>query len=180
MFLADLEAQAAEAAAELTAAAGLQAGQVLVIGCSTSEVAGARIGTAGSAEIAGAVLAGVQSVLAPRGIFLAVQCCEHLNRALVIENEILERYRLEQVAVKPVPHAGGAIAAQAMRVFAAPVVVEQIAAHAGLDIGATLIGMHLRRVAVPVRLKLSQIGQACVAAARTRPKYIGGMRAVYE
>jgi len=111
---------------------------------------------------------------------LAIQCCEHLNRALVVERSTMESYGLEEVSVVPVPRAGGALAAYAMRHFADPVVVESIQAHAGLDIGATLIGMHLRRVAVPVRLKQQKIGQAIVIAARTRPKLIGGPRACYE
>ncbi|MEN6565613.1 MAG: TIGR01440 family protein [Veillonellales bacterium] len=172
--------QAKEALAELLQTAQLSAGQIVVVGCSTSEVRGARIGSAGSAEVAAALLNGLTEVCAGAQVHLAIQCCEHLNRALVVERPVMENYQLEQVSVRPIPHAGGALAAQAMQDFTDPVVVEFISAHAGLDIGSTLIGMHLKRVAVPVRLKNKQVGQALVTAARTRPKLIGGVRAVYE
>ncbi|MPL68983.1 hypothetical protein SDC9_14716 [bioreactor metagenome] len=165
---------------ELIAAACLKAGQIIVVGCSTSEVRGARIGSAGSDEVAGAILDALRETAAEAGVMLAIQCCEHLNRALVVERELMERYNFEQVAVVPVPKAGGALAARAMRTFADPVVVETMAAHAGLDIGSTLIGMHLKRVAVPLRLAQKFIGQATVTAATTRPKLIGGARAIYE
>jgi uncharacterized protein (TIGR01440 family) len=178
--LGEIKRQAAAAADELLAVAGLTPGQILVVGCSTSEVRGARIGSSGSAEVAAAILAALRASCQARGVHLAVQCCEHLNRALVIERPAAECYGLEEVSVVPVPKAGGALAAQAMRDFAAPVVVESIQAHAGLDIGATLIGMHIRRVAVPVRLGQKLVGQAPVTAARARPKLIGGARAVYE
>lgn len=178
--LAAIGSQVRETAEELIQTACLSAGQILVIGCSTSEVIGARIGTGGSAEAARLILENLRSVCRQYSIALAVQCCEHLNRALVVERSTMQQYGLEQVAVVPVPKAGGALAAQAMRDFDDAVVVEAIAAHAGLDIGCTLIGMHLRRVAVPVRLKQKLIGQAIVIAARTRPKLIGGVRAVYE
>lgn len=175
-----IESQAKEALTELLQVAQLSVGQIVVVGCSTSEVRGARIGSAGSEKVAAALLSGLREACAGARVCLAVQCCEHLNRALVVERPVLEQYRLEQVSVRPVPHAGGALAAQAMQDFADPVVVETISAHAGLDIGSTLIGMHLKRVAVPVRLKNKQVGQALVTAARTRPKLIGGVRAVYE
>lgn len=179
-FLAAVRRQVAEAAEELITAAALTAGQVLVVGCSTSEVAGQRIGTAGSEAIAEAVLEPLYEVTQARGIYLACQCCEHLNRALVVPQAAMERYNWEEVAVIPVPHAGGAFAARAIREMPDAVVVEEIRAHAGLDIGSTLIGMHLRRVAVPVRLKANRVGSALVTAARTRPKLIGGERAVYH
>lgn len=164
---------------ELLALSELQAGQVLVVGCSTSEVCGARIGSAGSPAAATALLDALLAVTKPAGIHLAIQCCEHLNRALVVERAAAERYGWDEVSVRPMPQAGGALAAQAMEQYTDPVVVEEIRAHAGLDIGQTMIGMHLRRVAVPLRLQQTKIGQAPVAAAKTRAKLIGGPRAVY-
>lgn len=175
-----LRREAQAALEELLEAAGLQAGRLVVVGCSTSEVRGAKIGSAGSDDVARAVLAGLKEACHRYGVFLAVQCCEHLNRALVVERAAMEQYNLEQVAVVPVPKAGGALGARAMHEFDDAVVVESIQAHAGLDIGSTLIGMHLKRVAVPVRLNNNRVGQASVTAAKTRPKLIGGVRAVYE
>ncbi|MBY6277174.1 TIGR01440 family protein [Symbiobacterium thermophilum] len=175
-----MRAEARAAVGELLEAAGLSPGQVLVVGCSTSEVIGRRIGTAGSEAVAGAILEPLLEATRAAGVHLAVQCCEHLNRALVVERAAAERYGWERVTVVPVPRAGGALAARAMRRLPDAVVVEEIKADAGLDIGLTLIGMHLRRVAVPVRLKTAAIGHARVVAARTRPKLIGGARAVYE
>ncbi len=165
---------------ELLQIGELRPGQILVVGCSTSEVLGAKIGSAGSTDVAQMILGSLRRVCAEQGIYLAVQCCEHLNRALVIEEEAALTYKLDQVMVIPVPKAGGALGAQAMTDFDKPVVVENIEAHAGIDIGSTLIGMHLKAVAVPVRLAQRNIGQALVIAARTRPKLIGGPRAVYE
>ena len=178
--LSALADQTRAAAEELLAVAALQPGKILVVGCSTSEVRGERIGSAGSAEVADILLRVLLDVCAGRQVKLAVQCCEHLNRALVVERSTAEEYSLDEVTVVPVPKAGGALAAQAMRRFNSPVVVETIVAHAGLDIGNTLIGMHIKRVAVPVRLAQKTIGQAWVTGARTRPKLIGGNRAVYE
>ena len=155
-------------------------GQILVIGCSTSEVRGAQIGTAGSVAIAEAIFRSLRDETYHWECFLAIQCCEHLNRALVVERETMESYGLEEVNVHPVEHAGGALAAQAMLDFVDPVVVESIAAHGGIDVGATLIGMHLKKVAVPLRLQQKTIGCAGVTAAWTRPKLIGGSRAVYK
>lgn len=155
-------------------------GQILVVGCSTSEVGGAVIGTAGSMEVAEAILHALRDETFHWEGFLAIQCCEHLNRALVVEREILDMYGLEEVCALPVPHAGGALAAQAMHDFIDPVLVESIAAHGGIDIGSTLIGMHLKKVAVPLRLQQKTIGQALVTAAWTRPRLIGGARAVYK
>ncbi|VBB06538.1 upf0340 3d-structure ywlg smu.87 stu1894 bt9727 4999 transferase tte0860 spy1898/m5005 spy1614 tt1679 [Lucifera butyrica] len=175
-----IDSQVTKAVEELLALAALQPGQILVVGCSTSEVQGVKIGSAGSEEIAADILRSLLTVCRGRNVALAIQCCEHLNRALVVERAVMERYNLEQVSVKPVRKAGGSLAAQAMRDFADPVVVETIQAHAGLDIGCTLIGMHLKRVAVPVRLEQKYVGQALLTAARTRPKLIGGNRAVYE
>lgn len=178
--LVQIERQTAAALEEVFAASNIKRGQLFVVGCSTSEVIGETIGTSGSEEVAAAIMGAMIAAADAVGVYLAVQCCEHLNRALVVERSAAERYRLEEVAVVPAPKAGGAAAARAMRDFKDPVVAETIAAHAGLDIGATLIGMHLRPVAVPVRLKTPRIGQASLTAARTRPKFIGGSRAVYE
>lgn len=178
--LEQVTVQARTAVTELLDTAGLRAGDILVVGCSSSEVLGAHIGKASSREAAEAVFDGIYPVLQRRGIYLAAQCCEHLNRALIVEGECAERYGYEPVCVVPQPKAGGSFASQAWRTFARPTAVERIRAHAGLDIGGTLMGMHLREVAVPVRLSLDHIGRAILLCARTRPKYIGGSRAVYE
>ena len=131
-------------------------------------------------EAAQAAFAGIYPVLQEQGIHMAVQCCEHLNRALILEREVVEKRGYEIVNVMPQPHAGGSFAVTAWNAFSNPVAVETIAAEAGIDIGGTLIGMHLRRVAVPVRTSEKQIGEAIVLCARTRPKYIGGPRAIYQ
>lgn len=165
--------------AELHNASALLKDQILVVGCSTSEVAGQMIGTATTAEVAGAIMQPLIKYAESTGVRLAIQCCEHLNRALVVEATTAQRYGLEIVSVVPVCGAGGALAAQAMEDFQQPVVVERICAHAGIDIGETLIGMHLKMVAVPLRLAVRTLGQARVTAAATRPKLIGGPRAVY-
>ncbi len=179
-ILQEIQAQAAQAAGELLDAAGLRPGDIVVVGCSSSEIVGGRIGKASSLEAAQAVFAGVYPLLEERGLFLAAQCCEHLNRALVVEADCAEKYGYDPVSVRPQPKAGGSFAATAWDSFRRPQAVEQIRAHAGLDIGGTLIGMHLRPVAVPVRLRLDHIGQAILLCARTRPKFIGGGRACYE
>ncbi len=165
--------------AELLSEAKLGRGDILVVGCSSSEIIGGRIGKASSPEAASAVLDGMLPMLRERGIFLAAQCCEHLNRALVVERECAEKYGLEIVSVVPVAKAGGSFATAAYTAFKNPVVVEFVKAHAGIDIGGTLIGMHLRHVAVPVRVAQDTVGNARVLCARTRPKYIGGARAQY-
>ena len=175
-----LTAQARAAAAELLDTAGLKAGHLFVVGCSSSEVLGGHIGKASSREAADAVFAGIYPVLQERGIYLAAQCCEHLNRALIVEEACAEQYGYDPVCVVPQPKAGGSFATRAWQAFERPTAVEHVRAHAGLDIGGTLIGMHLREVAVPVRLSLDHLGQAILLAARTRPKYIGGSRAAYE
>jgi len=177
--LAEVKEQVRTAASGLLEVAKLRPGQVLVLGCSTSEIQGKRIGSTGSIEVASAVLDGVEEALKGTGVQLAVQCCEHLNRALVVERETQEKYNLTEVTVLPVPHAGGSTAATALRRFSNPVMVESIQAHAGLDIGDTFIGMHLRPVAVPVRLAVRSVGDAHLTMARTRPRLIGGNRAVY-
>ena len=178
--LGAITAQARQAAAELLEVANLEEGDLFVVGCSSSEIAGGQIGHASSLEAAQAVFAGIYPLLRERGIWLAAQCCEHLNRALILERDCARQYGYDPVCVVPQPKAGGSFATTAWRSFAAPVAVEHIRAHAGLDIGGTLIGMHLRDVAVPVRLSLDHIGRAILLSARTRPKLIGGSRAVYE
>ena len=176
----EITAQARAVATELLEQANLKPGALLVIGCSSSEMVGQRIGKGSSMEAAEAAFAGIYPVLQQKGIQLAVQCCEHLNRSLIVEREVAEARGFEIVNVIPPPHAGGSFAVTAWNAFSDPVAVEQIAADAGIDIGGTLIGMHLRRVAVPVRTGQKQIGQAMVICARTRPKYIGGPRAIYQ
>jgi uncharacterized protein (TIGR01440 family) len=175
-----VEQQARTIVAEVAELADLRPGTILVVGCSTSEVLGKHIGKAGSQEVAAVLYQAMEAIREQYGFALAFQCCEHLNRALVVERAVMEAFGLEEVSVVPVPSAGGSMAAHAFERMAAPVVVESIKAHAGIDIGDTLIGMHLRHVAVPIRPSLNQIGHAHVTAARTRPKLIGGARAVYE
>ena len=172
--------QSAFAAAELVEKAELKHGDVAVIGCSTSEVIGEKIGTSGTVDVAKEIFNGLNSVFAEKGIFLAAQCCEHLNRAIIIEKEKADALGLEQVCVVPHPRAGGSFATAAWQTMQNPVAVEEIKADAGIDIGTTLIGMHLKRVAVPLRLESNTIGEAKLSAAKTRPKYIGGERAKYE
>lgn len=179
-LLTDIEQQARQAASELLDAAGLQPGDLFVVGCSSSEILGGRIGHASSLEAAQAAFRGIYPLLRERGIFLAAQCCEHLNRALILERSCARQYGYDPVCVRPQPKAGGSFATTAWNTFQEPVAVEHIRAHAGMDIGGTLIGMHLRDVAVPVRLSLDHIGEAILLCARTRPKYIGGSRAHYE
>lgn len=166
---------------ELAQAGGLRRGQLVVIGTSTSEVLGYRIGTQGTERVAREIFEGVRRARERTGFYPVFQCCEHLNRALVMEQEALALYPLlEPVSVVPVPKAGGSMAAYAYRTFKEPVVVETVRAHAGLDIGGTLIGMHLQPVAVPVRPSVRMLGHAHLQMAYTRPKLIGGERAVYS
>lgn len=172
--------QARNAVCELLAEAHPRAGQLIVIGCSSSEIVGKKIGKASAPEAAEAVLGEILPVLREKGIYLAAQCCEHLNRALVIEREAAEKFGYETVAAVPKPKAGGSFAAAAYLAFDDPVLVEHVRAEAGLDIGCTMIGMHLRDIAVPLRLENNCIGEALVLAAKTRPRYIGGVRAQYE
>ena len=176
----DIARDAETALRELIGVAGLRAGDLLVIGCSSSEMVGERIGKHSSMEAAVALRDAVLPILEETGIRLAVQCCEHLNRALIVERATAEAFGLEPVWVKPRPKAGGSFATAVWEHMQDPVAVEAVRAHAGMDIGATLIGMHLRRVAVPVRLSVSRIGEASLVCARTRPAYIGGPRAEYQ
>ena len=179
METAQITAQAQQAATELLEAAHLETGDLFVVGCSSSEITGGRIGKQSSMEAAQAVLEGVLPVLQAQVVALAAQCCEHLNRAIVVERDVARERGYEIVAAVPQPHAGGSWATCCWQAFSDPVLVEEVRAEAGMDIGGTLIGMHLRRVAVPVRLSLDHIGQAVLLCARTRPKFIGGARAVY-
>ena len=176
----EITGQARTVLTELLEQARLKPGSLLVVGCSSSEMVGQRIGKGSSMEAAQAAFQGIYPVLREQGIDLAVQCCEHLNRALILERAASEKRGYEIVNVVPQPKAGGSFAVTAWNAFSDPVAVETIAADAGIDIGGTLIGMHLRRVAVPVRTSLGKIGEAIVLCARTRPKYIGGPRAVYQ
>ena len=166
------------AAEQICEAAKLRKGQILVVGCSTSEVAGHKVGSHSSPEIGHAIFDGLNEVLAPKGIYLAAQCCEHLNRAIIVERAAVPFAEICNVV--PQPKAGSSFATAAYHAFEDPVAVEEIRADAGLDIGGTLIGMHLKRVAVPVRLDQKHIGEAILLAARVRPKFIGGSRAVYD
>ena len=177
-LLEQLQQEAAAAARQLAEAARLHKGQIVVIGCSTSEVVGHQVGSWSTPEAANAIFRGLDSVFTPMGVYMAAQCCEHLNRALIVEREAVPG--AEIVNVVPQPKAGSSFATAAYQAFRHPVALEEIRADAGLDIGGTLIGMHLKKVAVPVRLAQNHIGQAMVLAARTRPKFIGGDRAVYD
>ena len=174
----NLKEQAYNAAREIIEAAGLKKGQILVVGCSTSEILGSRIGTDSSPDTAKEVFDGIYAAAGERGIFLAAQCCEHINRAIIAERTAVPNADI--VNVVPFPKAGGSFATAAYNSFKEPVALEEIRADAGLDIGFTMIGMHLKKVAVPVRLKNNLIGQATVLAARVRPKFIGGERAHYN
>lgn len=176
----DITKEAATVVSELIEVANLKAGDLLVIGCSTSEVGGKQIGKGSDLDTAKALYAGIGPVLAEKGIYLAAQCCEHLNRAVIIEEEAAEKFGYEQVNVVPQPKAGGSFATTVYANMKNPVAVEGVRAKAGLDIGGTLIGMQLRHVAVPVRLSAQTIGQARILCARTRPKFVGGSRAVYN
>ena len=172
--------EAYRAAKELLDAAHPEENDIFVVGCSTSEVGGASIGTFSSPDLAEVVFGGIYQATQEAGVYLAAQCCEHLNRAIILEKEAAMRYGYEIVNVIPQPKAGGSFATAAWKAFEHPVAVEHIKAHAGMDIGDTLIGMHLRDVTVPVRIRTTQIGDAHVVCARTRPKFIGGSRAVYD
>lgn len=174
----EIKNQAAQAAKDLCEVANLKKGDIVAIGCSSSEVCGHKVGSNSSPEAAEAIFEGLTSVFSPKGIYIAAQCCEHLNRAIIIEKAAVPN--AEIVNVVPQPKAGGSFATAAYRHFENPVAIEEIRADAGLDIGGTLIGMHLKKVAVPVRLSLDHIGEALLLAARTRPKFIGGIRANYD
>ena len=174
----ELYEQATAVMRELGEKTKLKPGDIVVIGCSTSEIIGSKIGTNSSPDVAGIVFKGIYDYAKEKRWRLAFQCCEHLNRAIVVERSTIPNADI--VNVVPQPKAGGSMATQAYAHFEDPVVVEEIKADAGIDIGFTLIGMHLKKVAVPVRLSVKQIGDAHLLAARTRPKFTGGERAVYN
>ncbi len=176
----EITAQAKRAVEELLETAKLQAGDLFVVGCSSSEIMGEHIGKGSSMEAAEAVFEGIYPLLKERGIWLVTQCCEHLNRALILEREAARQYGYEPVNVEPWAHAGGSFATVTFARMNDPLAVEHVRAAAGMDIGDTFIGMHLRDVAVPVRLSLNAIGHAHLTCARTRPKFIGGDRARYQ
>ncbi len=173
-----IKAQAYAAAKEIIQKAGLKEGSILVVGCSTSEVIGDRIGTNSSPETAEYIYIGVAEAAKEAGVFVAAQCCEHLNRAIIVSRKAVPF--AQAVNVVPVPKAGGSFATAAYKYTQDAVALEEISADAGIDIGFTLIGMHIKKVAVPVRLENNKIGQATVLAARSRPKFIGGARANYD
>ena len=175
----EIRQASAEAMTELLDVSKLREGSLVVVGCSSSEILGQRIGKGSSPEAAQAVVDAILPILEDRNMLLAAQCCEHLNRALIVERSTMEKYGLEQVTVMPRPKAGGSFATAVYAAMKDPVAVEFVKADAGLDIGNTLIGMHLKHVAVPLRLSVKRIGEAAVNAARTRPKLIGGVRAEY-
>jgi len=174
----ELYMQARNLMEEFGEKANLKAGDIMVVGCSTSEIIGSKIGTNSSPETAETVFQAIYSYTQEKGVYLAVQCCEHLNRAIIAERKAVPF--IDVVNVVPQPKAGGSFATRAYAHFEDPVAVDEIKADAGIDIGTTLIGMHLKRVAVPLRLENNTIGEARLSAARTRPKYIGGERAKYE
>lgn len=177
-MLEQVQKEVREAVEEICEVAKLQSGQILVVGCSTSEVTGQKVGTHSVPELGEAIVDALMEVLKPKGIYLAAQCCEHLNRAIIIEQDAVPGADICNVV--PQPKAGGSFATAAYKKFAHPVAVEHIRADAGLDIGGTLIGMHMKPVAVPVRLARKTVGEAILLAARKRPKFIGGNRAVYD
>lgn len=174
----EITAAAVKTTEEIIEVAGLKKGQILVVGCSTSEICGDKIGTNSNLDVAKAAFKGIYDVATSKGIYVATQCCEHLNRAIIVEREAVPF--AEIVNVVPQPKAGGSLSTTAYSVFNDPVAIEEIKADAGIDIGGTLIGMHLKKVAVPVRLVNNKIGEASVSAARTRAKFIGGERAHYD
>ena len=179
-FLTQVQEEGYLATNELIEVSRLSEGDILVIGCSSSEIIGEKIGTCSSLETAQALFEGINKAAAEKNIYLAAQCCEHLNRAIILEKEVAKRERLPIVNVVPQPKAGGSFATTAYHAMKEPVAVEHIRAQAGMDIGDTLIGMHLQEVAVPVRISLKNIGMARLVCARTRAKFIGGSRAVYD
>lgn len=176
----EIRKQAAQAMEQLIEAAKLEKGDIVVVGCSTSEIAAHKIGSYSNAELGKEVFEAIYEVVKENGLYLAAQCCEHLNRTIIIEKEAANFYRLERVNVVPQPKAGGSFATAAYQGMYEAVAVEEVEAHAGMDIGDTLIGMHLRKVAVPVRIAQKTIGDAHVVCARTRLKFVGGERAHYD
>lgn len=179
-MLENVKQEAKDALEELLQVSKAKEGQLVIIGCSTSEVAGQKIGTYSNVDLAKAIFDGLYEVAKAHNVYLGIQCCEHLNRSIIIENSYAQKHNIEQVNVVPQPKAGGSLATVAFKEFDNAVVVEEVKADCGIDIGGTLIGMHLKKVAVPVRLKTSKIGQANIICARTRAKFVGGERAIYN
>lgn len=175
-----IQKQGYELTKELIEISRIKEEQILVIGCSSSEIVGKKIGSFSSLEVAEALFCGIDKAAKEANIFIAAQCCEHLNRALILEEDAANKYFYEEVNVVPQPKAGGSFATIAYKYMKNPVAVEHIKAHAGMDIGDTLVGMHLKDVAVPVRLSSDKIGEAHIVCARTRAKFVGGMRAQYD
>ncbi|HFP7948828.1 TPA: TIGR01440 family protein [Enterococcus faecium] len=175
----ELKDQLTEIVNDILAEAHLKKGDLFVLGCSTSEVVGGHIGKNSSAEVGQWIIRTLKELLDPKEIALAVQGCEHLNRALVVERTVAEAKNFEIVSVVPALHAGGACSVAAFDQFNDPVEVEHVVGQAGIDIGDTSIGMHIKHVQVPVRPRLKTLGQDHVTALRSRPKYIGGPRANY-
>ncbi len=174
----DIKTQVKNAVAELIDTAKLKKGDILVVGCSTSEVIGSKIGSNSSPDTAEELFSGIYEAVSEKGVYVAIQCCEHLNRCIITERDAVPFCDI--VNVIPQPKAGGSLATVAYNTFKNPVAIEKVRADAGLDIGGTLIGMHLKEVAVPVRLSMSKIGEANIIAARVRPKFVGGIRAIYN
>lgn len=179
IYTEEISRLVSKAAEDLLAAANLEKGDILVLGCSSSEICGGRIGKASNEEVGQVVVKTLLDLLNPLGIYLAVQGCEHINRALVIEKAAAKQYGFETVTVIPALHAGGACAVAAYQMAQDPVVIEHVTAKAGIDIGDTFIGMHVKHVQIPVRLPVKEIGGAHVTYLRSRPKLIGGERAKY-
>ena len=179
-LLESIKNEAIEATSALCDAAKLQEDDLFIVGCSSSEVLGEKIGTNSSLDVADAIFEGIYGVLKEKGIFMAVQCCEHLNRAVILEKKAAEKFGYPVVNVLPQPKAGGSLGTLAFERLPDAVAVEKVRADAGIDIGLTMIGMHLKEVAVPVRLPIRKIGNATIVCARTRPKFIGGIRAKYN
>ncbi len=178
--LVTIEEETVQVTEEFLKGAGIGPDDLVVVGCSSSEIAGQKIGTYSSEEVADVVVRAMMRVMAGRGCRLAAQCCEHLNRALIVERETARMYGYEQVNVVPMPKAGGSFATKVYQYMTDPVAVEHVKAVGGMDIGDTLIGMHLKEVAVPLRLTVAKIGEARVVCARTRCKFVGGSRAQYD
>ncbi len=176
----EITAAASQAARELIAAAKPENGDIFVIGCSSSEICGKKIGSFSNLDAAKAVFEGVYPLIKKNGLYLAAQCCEHLNRSLIVEKECAVKYGLTVVNVVPHPHAGGAFATIVYGAMEHPAAVEEVPGTLGMDIGSTLIGMHIIPVCVPVRVSVNKIGEANLVLCRRRPKFVGGERAIYD
>ncbi|MGK4466361.1 TIGR01440 family protein [Mammaliicoccus sciuri] len=153
--------------------------ELCIIGCSTSEVKGSKIGSDGSIDVAKVIYESLDFIHKETGVHFAFQGCEHINRAITIEREIFDPYTMTEVSVVPQANAGGSLSTYAYQHMKDPIVVEHIKCDKGIDIGQTLIGMHLKHVAVPVSIETKRIGEAIVTIAKSRPKLIGGERAKY-